>query len=302
MHILLYIMNQMRFVSCSLMGGLGNQLFQLFTTIAYSIRYNIVFILPYVVNLDGKRHTYWDSFLIDLLSNTTFHKQWKLNNNHLSTIPTYKENTFHYIEIPKADISFRMHGYFQSYKYFIKEADIIFQMIRLREQQNIIRAEAEFMDIFPKDKNTILISLHFRIGDYVNLQDFHPILTLNYYRKSLDYILSFLPSNKIRVLYFCEKVDNEVVVKHIEVLQHIYKEENIEFIKVSDDIVDWKQLLLMSLCHHNIIANSTFSWWGAFFNGNVDKKICYPSNWFGVKYAHYNIMDLFPSEWKKMEC
>ena len=290
----------MQYITCSLMGGLGNQLFQLFTTIAYSIRYNIAFIFPYALKLGVKRHTYWDSFLIDLLNNTTFNTNWMLNNNQLTTIPSYNEMTFHYEAIPYLNMSFQIHGYFQSYKYFMKESDIIFQMIHLREQQNKICEE--FIELLPLDKNTIVISLHFRIGDYIALQEYHPILTLKYYRKSLDYILSFLPLNKIRVLFFCEKDDNDTVFKHIEVLRRTYKEENIEFVKVRDDIADWKQLLLMSVCHHNIIANSTFSWWGAFFNGNMNKQICYPSVWFGIKYENYNIVDLFPNTWKKIEC
>ena len=290
----------LQFISCNLIGGLGNQLFQLFTTIAYSVRYNIYFIFPYMLKIDVKRHTYWNSFLIDLLNNTTFNKSWKLNNNHLASIPCYKEKEFHYDELPKSNNSFRIFGYFQSYKYFEKEEEIIFQMIRLREQQ--IKILNEFTEYFQNDKHSIFISLHFRIGDYNHLQEYHPIIQLQYYRKCLDYILSFLPSKKIKVLYFCEKVDNDIVLKNIEVLKNHFKEENIEFVKVRDDIDDWKQLLIMSICNHNIIANSTFSWWGAYFNVNKDKIICYPSNWFGVKYANYNLSDLFPDSWKKMEC
>ena len=61
---------------------------------------------------------------------------------------------------------------------------------------------------------------------------------------------------------------------------------------------DWEEMLAMSLCNHNIIANSTFSWWGAYFNSNEDKIVCYPSVWFGPELKNNNTVDLFPEEWK----
>jgi hypothetical protein len=294
-------MSPSQFISCTIIGGLGNQLFQIFATISYSIRHNITVIFPYTFQLDHKRYTYWDSFLTNLSTFTTLNDEWNISNNHISNLSTFKENNFHYNEIPKVDFSFKLLGYFQSYKYFVNEQENIYRLIKLREQQTHIFNE--FSHIFNQIEKTTLISLHFRIGDYITLQENHPIMNLNYYRKSIDYILSFLSStNKIKILYFCERVDNEKVVKNIEVLQHTYKEENIEFVKVNDDIPDWKQLLIMSICNHNIIANSTFSWWGAYLNINVDKIICYPSVWFGINLKHHIVSDLFPDTWKKIDC
>jgi hypothetical protein len=283
------------------MGGLGNQLFQIFATIAYSFKKKISVIFPYITQLDEKRHSYWDSFLIDLSKNTTKNPEWKLNNNHLTSIPTYRENGFHFHEIPKTNISFQLFGYFQSYKYFIEEQDSIFKLIHLREQQQNILVE--FPDFFNDLTNVTYISLHFRLGDYIYLQDHHPILSLEYYKKSIDYILSFLSSfRKIKIVYFCEENDNAIVLEKINKLKFNFREENLEFVKVKDTIPDWKQLLIMSVCHHNIIANSTFSWWGAYFNANPHKLVCYPSSWFGIKKQNYIMNDLFPDNWKKMEC
>jgi len=284
------------------MGGLGNQLFQIFTTIAYGIRHNKLFIFPYITQLDAKRHSYWNSFLIDLSLYTTLNSNWKKTNNKLLTnIPIFRENTFHHVEIPSTDTSLSLFGYFQSYRYFIHEQENIYKMIQLREQQQKIKEEF-YNELFTDYDNTVFISLHFRLGDYVQLPQCHPILSLKYYQKSIDYLLSFLPSqNKIKILYFCEKADNNIVLPKIRELQNIFKDENLSFIKVPDEIVDWKQVLVMSLCHHNIIANSTFSWWGAYFNNYANKMVCFPSVWFGVACSDHKMHDLCPISWKKIE-
>ena len=58
----------------------------------------------------------------------------------------------------------------------------------------------------------------------------------------------------------------------------------------------------MSKCHHNIIANSSFSWWGAYLNNYEYRHICYPSKWFGPKLANKNTYDMFPPSWNKINC
>ena len=63
---------------------------------------------------------------------------------------------------------------------------------------------------------------------------------------------------------------------------------------------DWEQLLYMSLCNHNIIANSSFSWWAAYLNENPDKVVCYPTLWFGDALSSYDVSDLLPTEWIKI--
>ena len=120
---------------------------------------------------------------------------------------------------------------------------------------------------------------------------------LEYYEKSLLYIASKAPNDK-HVLYFCEEKD----VEKVNVIINQLKENlsNIRFIQCPLHFKDWEQLLIMSCCHHNIIANSTFSWWGAYLNQNNNKIICYPSLWFGEKKKHLDIKDLFPDNWIKI--
>jgi hypothetical protein len=136
--------------------------------------------------------------------------------------------------------------------------------------------------------------MHFRLGDYKKLPDYHPIMTVDYYKKSLQYIVNHVDYTP-NVLYFCEDEDVESVNETIQLLKNEFP--TIEFERATNELDDWQQMLLMSCCNHNIIANSSFSWWGAYFNVNPTKIVCYPSVWFGPKMSDVVVTDLFPDEW-----
>jgi hypothetical protein len=80
-------------------------------------------------------------------------------------------------------------------------------------------------------------------------------------------------------------------------IENIKAHYNITIVMCNYEIPDYEQLLLMLLISHNIIANSTFSWWGAYFNTNVNKIVCYPSIWNG---SNNNVEDLFLKDWIKI--
>ena len=310
-------------ITCHLMGGLGNQLFQIFTVIAYSMQNGQKFVFPYSQTL-GNRKTYWDNFLLTLFSFTSANVKYNFSNGNVPIDATYKELNFHYNPIPLVDPSktLRINGYFQSYKYFENERDTICNMMRLKAGISSIRLE--FSNYLTKrwtNPDTLLdesseietISMHFRLGDYVNLPLYHPIMPYEYYESALSNTMNSLnivtafpqaessgQFKQIRVLYFCEEHDNTTVLKTINRLQQKY--DQIEFIKVDDTIVDWKQMMIMSCCNHNIIANSSFSWWGAHFNQTAGQIVCYPSKWFGPKLSENNTNDMFPDLWHKIDC
>lgn len=254
-------------ISIELQGGLGNQLFQIFTAYSYSLHYGCELVLPYRL-LTVNRKTYWDNFLED----------FRIYLGELRG-ERYEEVGFGYLEIPQFKEDMILRGYFQSYKYF--EEDVILRFF-VKKQEEVRR---KYGSLF--DKRTV--GVHFRLGDYKGLVDYHPILSCGYYEECLKRV------DVERVLYFCEVGDNELVWGMVS---RFNREFGIEFMKVRDEIEDWEQLLIMSCCDVNIIANSTFSWWGGYLGRGM---VYYPSRWFGMN-LNYDIKDLIPVGWNRVEC
>jgi hypothetical protein len=273
-------------ITAEIMGGLGNQLFQIFNTIAYALRSEEPFVFLNIKQLNNigctERHTYWDTFLVSL-------KRFTIDN--LPEMHLLREEGFVYKYFPVIkNINIKFFGYFQSYKYFENEYNNIVKLIHLNEMKDTIKRET-IVDL------SNVISMHFRIGDYKDLQHIHPIMPYEYYKNSIEYIFKNSKTNPNKVLYFCEKGDYNDVIQIIDKLKSDYS--NLEFICINFDIPDWEQMITMSLCKYNVIANSTFSWWGAYFNTNEEKIICYPKLWFGPALPH-NTSDLFPPSWTKI--
>lgn len=278
-------------ITCNLMGGLGNQIFQIFTTISYAIKSRNQFKFVNLKTLGSGnttiRNTYWDSFFSRL-------KPFLIEQNEIPlNCQIIRENNYSYNQLNVYEMLNRdivLYGYFQSYKYFIDSYKTIFKIIALDTLK---------LDLLRKIniscENTI--SLHFRIGDYKKIQHYHPIMTENYYDRSLSTFKNKFSDKKFKILYFCEDNDVEDVFKIINNL--IVKYPEYIFERADNKLEDWEQMLLMSCCEHNIIANSSFSWWGAFLNSNENKIVCYPSIWFGQS-ANNDTRDLCPPEWTKI--
>ena len=284
----------MSIVSCKLMGGLGNQLFQIFATISLALSTSNLYVFPYseFLTTGVTRRTYWYTLLDNLWNNTTWNSPEK-DNPRIFSLPPVEETGFEYDETVAVRVkkSVCLHGYFQSYKYFEKHYDTIIQLIGLKIKQQSIKEKTKVFEQLLVIKNTV--SLHFRFGDYILKQSHHPIMPIKYYVNALTKIIDKVGSDTFRVIYFGEKEDEVTIKICIQILQK--KFPYLEFVK-ADLEEDWEQMLLMSLCEHNVIANSSFSWWGAYFNSNPDKMVCYPSTWFGPALKH-NTKDLCPPEW-----
>ena len=175
----------------------------------------------------------------------------------------YEEKNYTYEEIPFIhDVS--LHGYFQSPKYFEHCKDEIISLLTPKQMSK------------PLD----YCSVHVRRGDYVRLGDFHTNLSMDYYFKAMEQI----PNAKFLI------VSDDPVWCH----QH-FTGNNFTIKGPSSPIDDFKTLIA---CTNNIIANSSFSWWGAYLNQNPNKKVIYPQNWFGPKLKEdHPIYDLIPQGW-----
>jgi hypothetical protein len=285
-------------VSCHLMGGLGNQLFQIFATISYGMDAGRVIVFPFtqVLTTGTHRPTYWNNFLKSFLLFTTNNPTNKFTNEALYSFPVINEHGFTYNKIPHAinNPVILLHGYFQSYKYFKHNQATLFSMLKLDQWHTDIRREY----FSGENAAGVNVSMHFRIGDYQDIQHVHPVLPYQYYMNAIREIRGRLGQSNIRILYFCEAPDRHIIEPFITKLKS--KFEDIKFVNVDSSITDWKQMLMMSCCDHNIIANSTFSWWGAYLNRNPTKIVCYPNKWFGPALANKPTDDLFPPEWRKI--
>ena len=310
-------------ITATIMGGLGNQLFQIFTTIAAALRNNDTFFFLYQEENSGHpghpRYTHWTTLLRSLRSYLT--PSGNVAHKMFQSLPIWNEIGFHYTPIPTETLKYpkplRLHGYFQSEKYFTDKYESICDMIQLPQQQSWIKQmysneswSADYTGSL--EKKRILISTHFRIGDSVLNLHIHPVMSVKYFYRAISRIVASDHSSSAHSAYtflvFYEPCDKNIVVKSIAELKQLCATDvngptygrDIQFHFVRDTIPDWQQMLLMSVCDHNIIANSTFSWWGAYFNANPDKIVCYPSVWFGPGVSH-NTNDLCPASWTKVD-
>jgi hypothetical protein len=278
-------------ITCNLMGGLGNQIFEIFATISYAIKSRNEFKFLNVSTLGGGsttiRNTFWNSFFSRLHP--------FLIDNIPQPIHVIGEKDFTFNELPVYEMlgsNCLISGYFQSYKYFHEHYQIICRIIGLEKMKENIIEKLNLNDEYLASS----VSMHFRIGDYKKIQAYHPLATYEYYRNSLNYIKN-RSIGSYNILYFCEDIDIDDVMLIINRLENEFPQYN--FLRGDNRLEDWEQMLFMSCCHHNIIANSSFSWWAAYFNSWSDKIVCYPSVWFG-EIANHNTKDLCPPEWNRI--
>ncbi len=280
-------------ITVYLMGGLGNQLFMIFAGFSYAIDNGIGFALHSLREKTmSNTRTYWNTLLECFKDNVQLHH----------SLISYEEKYFEYVPIPDnmKDGNHMIHGYFQSDKYFRHNYEKIIEFMGLRDKIATVRREYSHLS----SKKTIAV--HFRMGDYVGLQFYHCIKNPDYYisaLKSLEKELQLRDENletDYDILYFCQEYDIPTVEKYIDCIKNFGKIK-CNFIRVPQHIPDWQQMLLMSCCEHFVIANSTFSWFGAYFAENSDKIVYYPKIWFGPGYKDKNLHDLFPESWKVID-
>jgi hypothetical protein len=256
-----------RFVSVNLMGGLGNQIYQI--AAMYAVHITTGRIMTVVRNDTSPsitpRSTYWDSFFKRIGE--------KIMKFHVADLPGSKST------ITEQSFSFDpslydrvlscgsnvviLNGYFQSGLYFDTIRDRVVDMFCDSESINVVRQR--YTSIVDNVDNICVI--HVRRGDYLKLQHCHRVLDIEYYKTAAS-IISSKSSNTVEWIIFSD--------------DHDYIRDNFGFLgnyTIINDI-DYAELQLMTQFKKFIIANSTFSWWGAWLSNYNDKIVIAPKVWF----------------------
>ena len=183
------------------------------------------------------------------------------------------EPKYSYTPIPKKSNQ-ALQGYFQSDKYFLNTSALIRDLFSptLQDTEEL-KKNAPFL--FSES----CCSIHLRFGDYLKFPDVHPTVSVDYVNNGLDYI-----GNYDRIVCFSDDVAR---------CKELFFGKNITYLSLNKDYLD---LYAMSYCAHNIIANSSFSWWGTWLNQNENKKVVAPKTWFGPK-GPQDYQDVYCNGW-----
>lgn len=249
-------------------GRFGNQLFQYASLCGIATKNNYEYGVPYENNLTTDE--YHRFCLPDCFSNLkaknskNFKPQYLFSEQQFN----YDENLF---KIPdNTDI---LSGYFQSEKYFKHCKDDI--KIQYTFNSNIQKIGNIFLEEF---KNCKILSIHLRLSDYVSSNGRHPVCSIDYYKKALDQF-----SKDCTIFVFSDEIN-----KAKEVFNNL--DRKIYYPSTNDKFVD---MYLMTKCNYHIIANSSFSWWGAWLAES--EKTVAPTTWFGN-------MPGMPQNWSDIYC
>lgn len=285
-------------VIIKLMGGLGNQLFQYAFGKAYGIKNKkiIRFDIDAYSQEGMKKFSTKREYLLDYF-NTSEKGKFPYSSLKRNKIFSFFLKAFNFKEIKEMEFGFNelffedngsvvFDGYWQTEKYFSEIEDIIRNEFILKKIFSVKNFEIA-NDIFRKNS----ISIHIRRGDYINDKNtnkFHGVCPIEYYKKAINYIIK----NVKEPHFFIFSDDIEWVKNNMKI--------DIKYTYVSNNkLKNYEELILMSYCKHNIIANSSFSWWGAWLNANIEKIVIAPSKWFANE--NINTRDIIPQNWIKIE-
>lgn len=266
-------------ITSNLTGGLGNQIFQIASAYAHSMKNNDTACFNF-----NKSHTPLQGNNVIKYKNTLF-KEFCHDDDILNKcVNVYNEKKHSYDSIEYQENQ-KLCGYFQSEKYFYscKETIINKLLIGLKSHPKWLSVTEELNKLKLKT-NKPIVSLHVRRGDYLNFPDIHPHCTIDYYNKAIKLLLE-----QIGEFYLYVISDDIIWCKN-------NFGNNAIFSHYLDEVED---LILMVNCDHHIISNSTFSWWGAYLNSKKNKIVMSPSLWFGPK-GPQDQQDIIPKGWIKI--
>lgn len=271
----------------TLMGGMGNQMFQYALGRSLSIKYNteLKIDLSFLNRRDmGSGFVYRD-YDLDL-----FRVVEDFNVNPNGNVMRADEPYFHYSEDMMSAISqilpmtnLQLNGYWQTPKYF-------------KDIENIIRLDFQFKDkvensedssireMYNLIKNTNSVMINVRRADYLN-SNFHGVMGNDFIMNGVDIIKSKVENTHFFI--FSDDIEwckENIKLDNMTLVDHNYKGHKFGY-----------YLQLMTTCRHFIIPNSTFAWWAAWLNNSPEKIVIAPKQWFTD--SNINTNDIIPSDW-----
>ena len=265
-------------------GRMGNQMFQFAATVGIARKANQGFAFP----KENTEIPSVEDFKDGIRREVYFDLPKYFPNVERTLAPLEQIQTYHIAQEPYFHFcpdlftvpdQTNLMGYFQTEKYFEHCSDLILGFFQFDKD---IKKQAE--NNFPSFPVKLeYVSIHLRRGDYAGLQQFHPVMDADYY---FDAMTQFMDGD------YCFLIFSD----DIQYAKELFGEqENIVYIEGNDPAVD---MCMMTMCDHNVIANSSFSWWGAWLNDNTNKKVIAPKRWFGPAYKGvHDTKDLYPQSW-----
>lgn len=291
------------FAIVKLNGGLGNQMFQWALARMLEDQMDIEpyldmsffekrYARPYGLNIFKLK----PKFVESRVTKIKLAILWKLRKflawESFLGLTVYSEPHFHFDrKINKIKSNIFIEGFFQSELYFKCVEG------KLREDfQFDVPMSDENVEIIKKIRETNSISLHIRRGDYVEkkkYQDTYATCSLDYYERGVEYIADRIEDRTSVPTLFIFSDDINWVKENLRLPY--------ECVYVTNNTGDksYEDMRLMSMCKHNVIANSSFSWWGAWLNSNKEKIVVAPMKWFNDDKIIQT--DVIPHNWARLE-
>lgn len=293
----------MRMIITKIIGGLGNQMFQ------YALGRRLAYKNDVELKLDISAFDDWyhlhsyglNNFNIEekiatkeeIVRLSRFGKIKNIFSDVLDIFNPYyqreyvreKDYTFDQNILKITDNAY-LDGYWGSEKYFLEIESIIRKDFTLKRESDLVN-----LTIADKILETDSVSIHFRRGDYISdpkTNAIHGTCSLDYYIRAIEDICKYVPDPH----FFIFSNDPAWVKENFSIPYPM------NLITANGPEKNYEDLHLMSLCKHHIIANSTFSWWGAWLCANKDKRVYTPKRWYNVDYI--NQKDTFPESWVKI--
>jgi hypothetical protein len=286
-------------------GGLGNQMFQYafyskLIALGYNAKLDISyyerfrsfngFELPKVFNkLDFKFSTEDELARLSNLKQNFFirlkRKFIPKKTHYIERIYSFDYN-YHLIISLLLDSNLYLDGYWQDHRYFNDLRDKIVRGYSFSKLNNCN------LELLKNVDGSACVGMHIRRGDKIDIEG-NIILGLDYYKEAIHKIKERIGEQKIKLLVFSD--DIEWARENLSNLK-----ENISYVDHNKGEDSFRDMQLMSMCHHNIIGASTFSWWSAYLNQNKNKIVIASSRMFSEDYAHLENDYFTPPDWIKI--